>query len=139
MLRKTITYTDYNGTKQEDVCYFNLNKAELGKLQMKMDGKFLDHLQALMERKRIESLYDFFYNLLLDSYGEKDASGKKFNKSPEIRADFENSIAFSEILMDVISSPENMASFTKGILPADMITEAGDMDVKALPETGSLE
>lgn len=139
MLKKTITYTDYNGEKQTDVCYFNLNKAELGKLQMKMDGKFLDHIQALIEKRRIGSLYDFFYNLLLDAYGEKDVSGKKFNKSSEIRADFENSIAFSEILMDVISDAEKMAAFTKGILPADMISEAGDLDVKTLPEAGNME
>lgn len=140
MLKKTITYTDFNGEQQTDVCYFNLNKAELGRLQVRMDGKFLDHLQALMEKKKIESLYDFFYNLILDSYGERDSSGKKFNKSPAIRADFENSIAFAEILMDIIKSPENMAAFTKGILPPDMVTEAGDMDVKAIPsEAGSVE
>lgn len=140
MLKKTVTYTDYNGESQTDVLYFNLNKAELGKLQMKMDGKFLDYIQALIEKKRIESLYDFFYNLLLDSYGERDVSGKKFDKSPEIRANFENSIAFAEVLMNVISSPENMSAFTKGILPADMISEAGDVDVKAIPaETRNVE
>lgn len=133
MLRKEVTYTDYNGEKQTDVLYFNLSKAELGKLQMRMDGKFLDHIQALVERKRIESLYNFFYNLLLDSYGEKDVTGKKFNKSKEIRDDFENSIAFSELLMEVISDPDNMASFTKGILPPDMVSAAGDVNVKAIP------
>lgn len=133
MLRKEINYTDLNGDQQTDVLYFNLNKAELGKLQMRMDGKFLDHIQALIEKKRIESLYDFFYNLLLDSYGEKDVSGKKFIKSKEIRDDFENSVAFAELLMKIISSAEEMAAFTKGILPADMVTAAGDVDVKAIP------
>ena len=133
MLRKEISYTDLNGDKQTDILYFNLNKAELGKLQMRMDGKFLDHLQALIEKRRIESLYDFFYNLLLDSYGEKDVSGKKFNKSKQIRDDFENSVAFAELLMQIISSTEEMATFTKGILPADMVTAAGDVDVKVIP------
>lgn len=140
MLKKTVTYVDYNGESQTDTLYFNLNKAELGKLQMKMDGKFLDHIKALVEKRSIESLYIFFYNLILDSYGERDVSGKKFIKSAEIRADFENSIAFSEVLMDTISNTENMATFTKGILPPDMISEAGDVDVKAIPaETGHME
>lgn len=133
MIRKEVKYTDYNNEQQTDILYFNLSKAELGKLQMRMDGKFLDYIQACLERKKIESLYDFFYNLLLDSYGEKDVTGKKFNKSKEIRDDFENSIAFSEVLMEVISNADNMAAFTKGILPADMITTAGDVDVKAIP------
>lgn len=133
MVRREIEYTDYNGDHQKDVLYFNLSKAELGKLQMRMDGKFIDYLQSLIEKKRIERLYDFFYNLLLDSYGERDVSGKKFIKNEQIRSDFENSLAFSETLMDVISSTEKMSAFTKGILPPDMITSAGDIDVKAIP------
>lgn len=133
MLRKEVNYTDYNGDQQIDICYFHLNKAELGKLQMRMDGKFLDHIQALIEKRRIESLYDFFYNLLLDSYGERDVSGKRFNKSKDIRDDFENSIAFSELLMEIISDQENMSAFIKGILPPDMVTAAGGVDVKAIP------
>lgn len=133
MLRKVITYTDFNDEVQEDVLYFNLSKAELGKLQMKMDGKFLDHIKALLEKKKIGSLYDFFYNLVLDAYGEKDASGKRFNKSPEIRASFENSIAFSEVLMDIISSSDNMAAFTKGILPPDMVSKMGEIEKEVMP------
>lgn len=135
MIKKTVTYMDYDGNSQTDVLYFNLTKAELGKLQMKMDGKFIDHLQLLIEKKHIEALYDFFYNLLLDSYGEKDASGKKFNKTPEMRANFENSIAFSEALMDIISDKDKMAEFTKGVLPAGMVTEAGGVNAKAIPAT----
>lgn len=133
MLRKEISYINYNGDKETDVLYFNLNKAELGKLQMRMDGKFLDYIQALIEKKRIEFLYDFFYNLLLDSYGERDVTGKKFIKSKQIRDDFENSIAFSETLMDIISNTEAMSSFVKSILPPDMVTEEGDVNVKAIP------
>lgn len=135
MLRKEVKYTNYNGEADMDVCYFNLTKAELGKLQMHMDGKFLDHLQLLVEGKHIESLYDFFYNLLLDSYGEKDATGKKFIKNAQIREDFENSIAFSELLMQTISSAEAMSSFVRQILPPDMMTAAGDVDAKVIPAT----
>lgn len=135
MFKKTVSYTDYNGDSQTDVLYFNLTKAELGKLQMKMDGKFIDYLQLLLEKKKLESLYDFFYNLLLDSYGEKDPTGKKFVKSETIRSEFENSIAFSEALMDIISSADKMAEFTKGILPGDMVGAAGEIDVKVIPAT----
>lgn len=133
MYRMKTTYVDYDDNQQEDVLYFNLNKAELGKLQMRMDGKFIGYLQALIEKKRIEALYDFFYNLLLDSYGEKDPTGKKFIKSKQMRDDFENSIAFSETLMNIIASTESMSAFIKGILPPDMVTAAGDIDAKAIP------
>lgn len=133
MLKKTVSYTDFNNESQTDVIYFNLNKAELGKLQMKMNGKFLDHIQLLLEKKQIEGVYNFFYDIVLDSYGERDASGKKFIKSHAMREDFENSIAFSEVLMNVISSPESMSTFIRGILPTGMITEEGNIDAEAIP------
>lgn len=133
MLKKEITYTDLNGNTQTDTCYFNLNKAELGRLQVKMDGKYIDYLQDLIAKKKIEQLYDFFYNLVLDSYGERSDDGKHFFKSDLKRAEFECSVAFSEILIDVIGDAEKMASFTKGILPPDMVTDAGGVNVKAIP------
>lgn len=133
MLKKEISYTDYNGEKQTDVCYFNMNKAELGRMQVKMDGKYLDYLKSLIEKKRIEALYDFFYNLVLDAYGEKSEDGKRFVKNASMRSDFENSVAFSEILIDIIGDADKMASFTRSILPADMVTAEGGVDVKAIP------
>lgn len=133
MLKKEISYTDYNGEKQTDVCYFNMNKAELGRMQVKMDGKYLDYLKSLIEKKRIEALYDFFYNLVLDAYGEKSDDGKRFVKNTSMRSDFENSVAFSEILIDIIGDADKMASFTRSILPADMVTAEGGVDVKAIP------
>lgn len=133
MLKKTVTYTDLNGNPQTDVCYFNMNKAELGRMQVKMDGKYIDHLKGLIEKKRIEALYDFFYNLVLDSYGEKSDDGLRFMKDPETRWKFECSVAFSEILIDVIGDKDKMSDFVKGILPPDMLTSAGDIDAAAIP------
>ena len=42
MLTKTITYTDLNGKEQTETFLFNMTKAELGRMQVKMDGKYID-------------------------------------------------------------------------------------------------
>lgn len=133
MLKKTITYTDFNGNSQTDVCYFNMNKAELGRMQVKMDGKYLDYLKGLIEKKRIEALYDFIYNLVLDSYGEKSDDGLRFMKDPEMRWKFECSVAFSEILIDLIGDKDKLSEFVKRILPPDMLTSTGEIDAAAIP------
>lgn len=132
MLTKSITYTTLNGDEVTETHLFNMNKAELGRMQVKMDGKYIDYLQSLVAGKKIEALYDFFYNLVLDSHGEKSEDGKRFIKSPEARFEFETSVAFSEILIDTIGNADKMSAFTKGILPPDMVTKAGDVDVKAI-------
>lgn len=135
MIRKEISYVDYNGNGQTDVAYFHLSKAEIGKLQMRQNGTFIDRLQDLVARRKVEALYDFIYNLVLDSYGERDPEGRKFIKSEEMRTDFEQSIAFSEFLMDLLSDSDKLSTFVKDIIPRDLMTAAGEVDAKAIPET----
>lgn len=38
MLKKTITYTDYNGNERKEDFYFNLNKAEIMRMEMSTRG-----------------------------------------------------------------------------------------------------
>ena len=38
MLKKTITYTDYNGVERKEDFYFNLTKAELMEMEMSTKG-----------------------------------------------------------------------------------------------------
>lgn len=135
MITKTTTYTDYNGNSRTDTCYFNLTKAEIGKLQMRKNGTFINYIQELAKKHRVEEMYNFVYDLILDSYGERDLEGFRFRKSPEMRTDFEQSIAFSEILMEMLNDPEKLSDFVKKILPMDVVTEGGSVNAMALPET----
>ena len=38
MLKKTIPYEDYNGTKREEDFYFNLTETELAEMQLEVTG-----------------------------------------------------------------------------------------------------
>lgn len=131
MLKKTVTYEDFNGKTQTDEIYFHLSKAEIAAMQVRMDGKFIDHLKDLVNQNHVEELFGIFRDLVLDSYGVKSEDGKRFVKSPEARKDFECSIAFSEILTETITSSEQMAIFTRGILPPDMAANLGNAQITA--------
>lgn len=117
MIKKTISYVDYNDQEQSEVAYFHLSKQELGNLQMKMNGHYLDHIQALAEKRQIQGLYEFVYNLILDSYGEKDVEGRTFKKSPEMRRAFEQSIPFGEFLYELIQDGDKLAQFIEDVMP----------------------
>lgn len=133
MIRKEISYTNFNGKSQKDIAYFNMNKAELGKLQMRENGTYIDRLQDLVARRKVEEMFNFVYNLVLDSYGERDPEGRKFVKSKELRDDFEQSIAFSEFLMELVSDGDKLSDFITSILPPDMVTKEGSVNAQALP------
>lgn len=135
MVRREIKFTDFNGKPQTEVAYFNINKAELGKLQMRHNGTYIDHLKLLSEKKRVEEMYNFVYELILSAYGEKDPEGRKFIKTLAMREDFEQSLAFSELVMDLVTNPEDLAEFTRGIMPPDLVINGGEIDATALPPT----
>ena len=80
MLKKSITYTDYNGDKQTDECYFNLSKAELLEMEMSEKGGFENYIRKLMEEKDNKKIYKLFKDLILMSYGQKSADGHSFIK-----------------------------------------------------------
>lgn len=135
MLKRTVSYVDYNGNNQTDIVYFNMTKSEISRMQVKMDGKYIDHLQDLVEGRHVEELYDVFYNLVLDAYGEKSEDGKRFIKTPAMRSEFEQSIAFDTILAELIGDMDKMSEFSRKILPPDMSAQLpDDLTVPGLPE-----
>lgn len=119
MLVKTVKYIDYNGNQQEETLYFNLTKAEIAQMQVRMNGRFIDHLKELVAGKKVEELFSTFQDIILDSYGEKSSDGKRFIKTPEMRKDFASSIAYSEILTELLQDPKQSRAFTRAILPPD--------------------
>lgn len=119
MLVKTIEYIDYNGNQQKDTCYFNLSKAEIAAMQVRMNGKFIDYLQSLVKGNKVEELFGYFRDIILDSYGEKSEDGKRFYKTAKMREDFECSIAFSELITELLQDTKKVRIFTRSILPPD--------------------
>lgn len=119
MLVKTIEYIDYDGNPQKDTVYFNLNKAEIAAMQVRMNGKFIDHLKKLVKEGQVEEMFTIFRDLVLDSYGVKSEDGKRFYKKKEAREEFECSIAFSEILAELMTDRQKVKVFTRSILPPD--------------------
>lgn len=138
MLTKTIKYTDYNGNPREDKLRFNMTKVEIARMQVKQDGAFIDNLRSLAEENHVEQLFEEFCNLVLNSYGEMAEDGVHFIKTPEMRADFETSIAFSELMAELIGDTKKIAAFTRAIIPADLMNKLPSDEelVKGLPTKG---
>ena len=117
MLKKTITYTDLNGTERTEDHYFNLTKAEM----LEYDASFypssaIEYLTYLVEAKEAGKLVLAFKDLILRSYGKRTADGL-FIKNQQLRDAFMASEAYSELFMEVTTSEENAAAFINGVVP----------------------
>ncbi len=118
MLKKTITYVDFDDTTRTEDFYFNLTKAEVTEMELSTDGglgKMLTKLIATQDTKRI---IEIFKDLVLKSYGEKSPDGRRFIKSQELRDAFSQTQAYSELFMELATDAEASAAFVNGIIPA---------------------
>ena len=131
MVKKTITYTDYNGVERTEDFYFNLTKAELMEMQLSMEGGMRAYIQRIMAAKSQLALVNLFKQILLLSYGKKSDDGRLFLKNDTIRAEFEAHPVYSQIYMELSLNEEKAAEFINGLIPADMRNQNPAMEVAA--------
>lgn len=120
MLKKTITYTDYNGVERKEDFYFNLTKAEITEMELSTAGGFAEMIQKVIDAQDGPTIIKVFKDLVLKAYGEKSADGKRFIKSEEISTAFSQTEAYSILFMELATNSKSAAEFVNGIIPADM-------------------
>lgn len=118
MLKKTISFIDYNGVKQTEELYFHLNKAEFFDLEFGTSEGFIEKVEKAIDAKNYSEIYKVFKEIVLLCYGQKADDNKHFYKSEELRKEFEQSEAFGELLTELCSNADAASAFVNGILPA---------------------
>ena len=118
MLKKTITYVDYDGNERTEDFYFNLTKAECAEMELSYDGglsKMMNQIVASQDSKRI---IEIFKELILKAYGEKSPDGRRFIKNKDLREAFAQTEAYSELFMELATNADAATVFVNGIVPS---------------------
>lgn len=118
MLKKTITYVDYNGTERKEDFYFNLSKAEIMEMEMGTTGGMVEMINRIVAAQDAPAIIDVFKKMILTAYGEKSADGKRFIKSKEISEAFSQTEAYSQLFMELATDADAASKFVNGIVPA---------------------
>lgn len=120
MLKKTITYVDYDDNERTEDFYFNLTKAEVVEMQWGVAGGITKMMENILSAQDIPAIARFFKSLILKAYGEKSPDGKRFIKSEELSTAFSQTEAYSQLFVELGGSGEAAADFVNGILPKDV-------------------
>lgn len=124
MLKKTITYTDYNGVERKEDFYFNLTKAEVMEMQMTTEGGLAERIQKIVDAQNATEIIKVFKKLVLDAYGIKSDDGRRFIKNDVVRDEFAQTEAYSILFMELATDADKASEFVNGIVPADMNQQA---------------
>ena len=117
MLKKTITYTDYNGVERKEDFYFNLTKAEIMEMEMSISGGLTEMINRIVAAQDAPAIVKIFKELVLKAYGVKSPDGKRFIKSDELATEFAQTEAYSQLFMELATDADAASAFVNGIIP----------------------
>lgn len=117
MLKKTITYIDYDGNRREEDFWFNLTKAEVAKMEFGTAGGIQKMIETLVQEQDTKRIIEIFDELICCSYGKKSPDGKRFIKTPELLEAFKQTEAYSDLFVELLGNPDKAAAFFAEIVP----------------------
>lgn len=122
MLKKTMTYTDYNGVQRTEDFYFHLSEAELLEMETGVDGGLTAMMNKLIATNNVPEVMKIFKDLVLKAYGEKSADGRRFVKVDDrgvpLHIAFSQIPAYSDLYVMLATNADEAAKFMNGIVPA---------------------
>lgn len=117
MLKKTMTYVDFDENSRTEDFYFNLTRAECIKMQLSINGGLDKFLEKIINEQDQTKIYDYMEEFVQKSYGEKSNDGKHFIKSDEILQRFISTQAYSDLILELATNAKAAADFINGVLP----------------------
>jgi hypothetical protein len=127
MLKKKITYKDFDGNEVTEEHYFNISKAKLIEMESATDEGLGDSIQAIVKAGNVRSLIREFRKILLASYGVKSEDGKRFIQSEQLSEEFGQTAAYDQLFIDLVTNEKMAAEFISGILPSDLAEQVAKM------------
>ena len=118
MIKKTITYENFDGEEKTVEAYFHLSKTEAILLASeKINGvDFADALKNIIDAEDLEAMLKVFKRMIIMSYGRRE--GERFikNDGEEGKA-FSETPAFDALFTELVNSENGLVEFFHGILP----------------------
>lgn len=133
MLKKTMTYTDFDGVERTEDFYFNLSKAEIAELELGTAGGLAEKLKRIVAAQEKHKIIEYFKEIVLMSYGEKSDDGRRFIKSPELSKAFSETEAYSDLFIELATDANAASNFINAVLPKQDPQGGGFIPAKSTP------
>lgn len=124
MYIKTIEYTDYSGNKRKEDFYFDINEAELMKMELSVNGGYDQMLKKVANTQDTAEIIKIFTDLIHLAYGERSIDGRSFikkdpNTGRPLYETFEQTAAYPVLFKELATNDEAAAEFFNKIIPAN--------------------
>jgi hypothetical protein len=117
MLKKQITYIDFNGTERTEDFYFNLTETEILEMEAEVNGGLSEMLKLIISEQDNPKIVEAFKKIISKAYGVKSLDGKYFIKTEEGLKKFQATMAYSQFFMEISTNADKAADFINNINP----------------------
>lgn len=118
MFKTKVTYENFNGETETEELYFHLSVPEFMNLKINdTEESTEDYLKRIIDEGDKTLIFKALTDLMLLSYGEKSEDGRRFIKNKEKAKEFEETEAFSQMILLIATNEEIQTAFLKGIIP----------------------
>lgn len=123
MLKKSITYKNFNGEEETEVFYFHIGQAALIEMQFSHPEGMGEYMQQVMEEGDRGKIYHVIKQFVDSSIGIKSPDGKRFITNDMARENFMSTPAYDALIMELCTNEEKAAEFINGVVPQGLVEE----------------
>ena len=120
MFERTFKFEGFDGKMYEDTWGFYLSKADLLEIQL---GTFVG-LDALMKRlietKNGKEIMAIVKEIILKAVGHTSPDGRKFLRNEELREEFLQTDAYSQLFEELVLNPDKALDFIIAAVPSEV-------------------
>lgn len=137
MIKRTITYKDFDGKERVEDAYFNLTKSEMIEFALDLPERVTDTVNNNTENMDVnkaamkisdmlgkKGAYNFIKDLILKSYGVRKDEGRRFAKVDDngrpLSIEFSQTMAFESIMEEFRTNDIEAAKFVQALIPGDI-------------------
>lgn len=122
MIKKTLTYLDYEGVEHTKDFYFSMNQTEFALLNNQLPGGFEYYLQKIQQDHDETKLLELLTMFIVEGYGERLMDGLGFSKEDlqgrKLGKLFLSTEACDNLITELLEKENNIGAFLTGMLPA---------------------
>ena len=137
MIRKTLTYLDYEGQEHTKDFYFSLNQTEFALMNNRLPGGFDAYLKRIQEDHNEEKLLDLLTMFIIEGYGIRmsdDDFIKEDEQGRKLGLRFKCTEACDNLITELLEKENNIGAFLIGMLPKK-IQKNADEKMKEMTAT----
>ena len=114
MIRKTLTYLDYEGNKHTKDFYFSLSQTEFALLNNRLKGGFESYLKRAQEDHDEDKLLELLTMFIVEGYGIRESDDdfiKEDEQGRKLGLRFKCTEACDNLLTELMEKENNIGAF----------------------------